>query len=87
MLYGRTHLHEFTRDDGTEVVIEYKRDPYFPAVMPSWNDAGSPAEGGCISAMEVDHGAVVMTEAEYDRAETEIYALAWDPYDDEGDPV
>lgn len=83
MIYGRTHLHEFTRDDGSVVVIEYKRSDYHPAVMPDFNDPGSPADGGEITALEVDNGTVTLTEAEYDRAEREIYDLPWDAYEAE----
>lgn len=85
MIYGRTHLHEFTRDDGSVVVIEHKRSPYFPGYGPSWNDPGCPPEGGDIAEWEVDGGTIILTGDEVERAEREIYALPWDPYEDRYD--
>ena len=82
MIYGKTNLHEFTRDDGSVVVIEYKRSPYYGGSGPSWNDPGEPPSGGEITDWEVDNGTVTLTEAEAERAEAEIYKLPWN--DDEG---
>lgn len=76
MLKGRTHFYEFIRDDEeTTVTIEYKFSRYYPATGPSWNDPGSPAEGGEIEDWEVDGGKVTLTDAEAERAQAEIYAL------------
>ena len=85
MIHGRTHLYEFTRDDGSVVVIEYKRAPYYPGHGPSWNDPGCPPEGGEIEEWEADNGDVTLTDAEAERAEREIYDLPWDPYEDDFD--
>lgn len=83
----RTQLLDFTRDDGSAAVIEYTRTRYYGAVGPSWNDPGSPAEGGEIehfAATDADGAAVELTEAETERAEAEIYELSpEDDYDPE----
>ena len=82
MIYGRTHLHEFTRDDDSTVLIEFKRTPYFGATGPSWNDPGSPAEGGDVEEWEVEDG-VTLTDAEAERAQDELNALPFDPYEED----
>ena len=71
------HYHDFERDDGSVIVIKYRRSRYYPASGPSWNDPGCPAEGGTIE--DLDCGPVTLTDAELDRAEAEIYAT---PVDD-----
>lgn len=85
MIYGRTNTHLFTRDDGSVVVIEYKLSPYYGGSGPSWNDPGSPPEGGEITDWEVDNGTITLTEAEGERAESEIYALPLDEDWDDAD--
>lgn len=70
VLFGRTYWHEFTRDDGSEVSINYKLAPYFPGSF------DYPPEGGEIEDWVVyaDGGQVTLTDAEAERAEREVYA-------------
>lgn len=83
MLHGRTHLYEFTRDDGTEAVIEYKRTPYDPGCTYGPAENCYPAEGGGIEDWEVDNGKTVLTEAEALRAQDELDAMPFEvDYDD-----
>lgn len=82
MIHGRTHLHEFKRDDGSIILIEYKRNPYFGATGPSWNDPGSPAEGGDVAEWEADDG-VTLSAAEEERATDELNAIPFDPYEED----
>ena len=85
MLHGRTHLHEFTRDDGSVAVIEYKLSPYYGGSGPTWNDPGSPPEGGEITDWEIDGGATRLSDAEAERAEHEIYNIPPDHFGDDED--
>lgn len=84
MIYGHTQLHEFIRDDGTIVVIEYKRSRYDPGVSSGPPEICYPPEGGAIEDWEVDNGKVTLTDAEAARAEEEIYETPWG--DDGPDP-
>lgn len=81
MIPGPTHLHEFERDNGDIVVIEYKINPFDPGVSYGPPESCYPPEGGDIADWEVDGGKVELTEAEAERAEKEIYANPPDPYD------
>ena len=74
---GRTSLLEFERDDGSEVLIEYQLSPYDPGVSCGPAESCYPPEGGEIEASEVTSDGVTpitMTDAEWERAEKEIYA-------------
>lgn len=79
-------------DDGTEVTVEFTQGQYYPATGPSWDDPGSPAEGGEIEIVGVSTvvGPVKPTDAEMQRFYDELYAMPvhvhepdWD--DDGGD--
>jgi hypothetical protein len=85
MLHGRTHLYEFTRDDGTEVCIEYKRTPYDPGNTYGPAENCYPPEGGNVEDWEVDNGKTVLTEAEAERAQDELDALPFEDDDDYDD--
>lgn len=41
-----TLFAEFTRPNGELVTVEYGRSRFYSATGPSWNDPGSPSEGG-----------------------------------------
>lgn len=92
ILFGRTYWYEFTRDDGAEVSINYKLAPYFSGYGPSWDDPGCPPEGGEIEDWIIyaegggEGGQITLTDAEASRAEAEIYALPWNPYDEDDQP-
>lgn len=74
------------RDDGTEVVVEFTQGPYYPATGPSWDDPGSPAEGGEIAIVDVyfNGETIEVTEAERQRFYDELYRMP--PHEYELDP-
>ena len=83
MIHGSTWLHEFTRDDGSIVVIEYNRTPYDAGCSSGLPENCYPPEGGDIDEWEVtaENGKQVeLTDAEARRAEDEINA-DFDPMD------
>ena len=49
---SRTTYAEFERPSGVLVTVEYKRSPYYGMVGPSWDDPGSPAEGGEVTIIK-----------------------------------
>lgn len=70
-------MHEMTltRDDETEVTVAYTTTPIIPASGPSWNDPGSPAEGGEVELHDItdsEGDPVKCTDAELERFEREI---------------
>lgn len=83
MIHGRTHLYEFTRDDGTISVIEYKCSPYEPGYTFGPPEICYPPEGGELEEWEADNGETVLTDAEAERLETEIMALPPDRYEED----
>jgi len=74
---GRTSLLEFERDDGSEALIEYQMSPYDAGVSSGPAESCYPPEGGEIENSEATSDGVTLialTDAEWERAETLIYA-------------
>jgi len=74
---GRTCLMEFERDDGSNVLIEYQLSPYDAGVIYGPAENCYPPEGGEIELSEATSDGVeliALTDAEWERAETQIYA-------------
>lgn len=73
----------FTRDDESEVEIEYTCAPYIAATPASLDYPGDPAEGGEIEdfeARDAEGRTVTLSDDEQARAEAAIYDL---PPDDD----
>ena len=90
MIRGQTSLMDFTRDDGAEVLIEYKLTPYDPGVSYGPPESCYPPEGGEIEEWEATSDGVKviqLTDAENERVEAEIYKLPPPEYDPQPDDI
>lgn len=68
--------YTLTRDDAEiELEVEYTVADYHAATGPSWNDPGSPAEGGEIEELTITHDGepFALTDAEELKLEEHIY--------------
>lgn len=68
--------HTLTRGDfDFEIEVEYSVAPLIGAVMPSWNDPGTPAEGGEVTSLEafLDGEAFPLTDEEERAIEAVIF--------------
>lgn len=81
-----TFSETLLRDDGTDVTVEFTQSQYYPATGPSWDDPGSPAEGGEIEIVGIFTlaGPVKPSEAEMQRFYDELYSMP--PHVHEPDP-
>lgn len=73
-----THTTSFTLTRGEEEIeldVEYTVSQFYGATGPSWNDPGSPAEGGEIEELTVtrDGAAFILTADEVALLEAQIY--------------
>ena len=86
MIQGRTQLMGFTRDDGTEALIEYKLEPFDPGVSYGLPENCYPAEGGGLDEWEATSDGIKvieLTDAEIDRMEEAIAKLPPPDWDDD----
>lgn len=79
----RTFFHDFKRDDGTDVTVEYGFQGGSPTTYsPMYGaDGGDAAEASIVKAFD-DSGDVALTDAEVERAEAEILETHEDEPDD-----
>lgn len=82
-----TFFETLQLDDGTEVTVKFTQGRYYPATMPSWNDPGSPAEGGEIEIVgffDMDGKSIEVSDAERQGFLDELYRM--EPHEHEPDP-
>lgn len=82
-----TFFETLQLDDGTEVTVKFTQGQYYPATMPSWDDPGSPAEGGEIEIVDIfgDDGVTIdVTDATRERFYDQLYRMP--PHEYEPDP-
>lgn len=82
--------HTITRGDDTLTLdVEYEVAPLIPASGPSWDDSGSPEEGGEIESLDVYLGdqKFELTKDEMDALEQRIYRThdysSYDSYEED----
>ena len=88
MIRGQTSLMDFIRDDGTEVLIEYKLEPYDPGCSYGLPENCYPPEGGGIEEWEATSDGIKvikLTDAEAERVEEEIGKLPAPDFPDDYD--
>tara|TARA_R110002012_G_C11677298_1_gene614047 strand:+ start:13368 stop:13643 length:276 start_codon:yes stop_codon:yes gene_type:complete len=89
MMRGPTQLLDFIRDDGTEVLLEYTREPYDAGNTYGPPESCYPPEGGGVDEIEATSDGVKvieMTDAEWDRARELAEAQPmpeYEPFDDD----
>jgi hypothetical protein len=81
-----TFFETLQLDDGTEVTVKFTQGPVYPAIRPTWDDPGSPAEGGEIEIIDIFGGdgvSVAVSDATRERFYDELYRMP--PHEQEPD--